>query len=36
MRLTNQIKDIIVENAVKKSGLLDKQADIRAKFGSMG
>lgn len=32
MRLTNQIKDIIVENTVKKSGLLDKQADIRAKF----
>jgi len=32
MRLTNQIKDIIIENAVKKSGLLDKQADIRVKF----
>jgi len=32
MRLTNQIKDIIIENAIKKSGLLDKQADIRAKF----
>ena len=34
MRLTNQIKDIIIENAVKKSGLLDKQADIRAKFAA--
>lgn len=34
MRLTNQIKYIIVENAVKKSGLLDKQADIRAKFAA--
>lgn len=34
MRLTNQIKDIIIENAVKKSGLLDKQADIRVKFAT--